>query len=152
MKAYLPLATRPASQVGPKLQRQISGGDETILVAEDHDAVRQVLVSLLENRGYVVLQASNGEEALEHAKGHPEVALAILDVVMPGLSGLETYERLRLMRPDLPVILTSGYTGELSSDRFAEDPIAHFVPKPYPPDVVLERVRSALDAALTAAG
>ena len=149
VKVYLPIAARPAISVGPKLKRRTPGGTETVLIAEDEPTVRAVLVRLLKDRGYEVIEALSGEEALDALGKHPEIQLCVLDVVMPGMGGIAAYERLRDLHPVMPVILTSGYSGELASERFADDPHAHFVPKPYSPDTMLDRVRRSLDEVLS---
>jgi two-component system cell cycle sensor histidine kinase/response regulator CckA len=146
LKVYLPVSVRPASSVGPNLLRRPKGGTETILVAEDEASVRRVLAELLRERGYVVIEAASGEEALALFAEHAEIDLAILDVVMPGIGGIAAYQSLRAARPTLPIVLSSGYSGELASDDFAADFHAEFVPKPYSPDALLARIRAALDA------
>lgn len=145
LKVYLRITERPASAVGPKLRPRIVGGAETVVVAEDNSSVRGVLVRLLRERGYTVLEAENGERAVELCNSHGETSIVILDVVMPGIGGIAAYEQIRDLRRNLPIILTSGYSGERASDRFAQDPFAHFVPKPYSQDTMLEAVRRALD-------
>jgi PAS domain S-box-containing protein len=122
-------------------------GTETVLVAEDEDAVRLLIGHLLQRSGYTVLTAQSGVEALsvwEEAGGH--VDLLLTDMVMPGgLSGRDLADRLREQRADLKVIFSSGYSTEFggTSPTLAEG--VNFLRKPYGPDRLLKAVRQALD-------
>ena len=146
-KVYLPIATRAASIVGHKIARRIVGGRETILVAEDEPAVRDVCRQLLEAKGYEVLEAPDGEEAVRLLqKELPRIALVVLDVVMPGIGGVAAYEQVRRIAPRMPVLFTSGYSGDVLSRLLESDGRADFIPKPYDPDQLFTKVRAALDA------
>lgn len=144
LKIYLPVACRKAEHVGTKIDETVTpGGMETILVAEDAAAVRSVVVEVLEAAGYSVVTAENGSEAIACAEANDEVALALLDVVMPKMTGPEAAARIRVVRPSIKILFTSGYSdaslfgGGLSSSEV--------VTKPYQPDDLLRRVRDALD-------
>ena len=106
--------------------------DALILLVDDDERLRMVLGELLEFLGLRVLRAADGLRACalfaEHAK---EIALVLLDVTMPGLSGVETLHRLREMRPDLQAILLSGYTEEDVGRRLAEGDGVSFLHKPF---------------------
>jgi CheY-like chemotaxis protein len=117
-------------------------GSERVLLAEDEPLVRRVARMALEREGYTVVEACDGQEAVEclRARG-PRVDLAILDLSMPRMGGLEALVELRRLAPDLPVILTSGHFSDA-----APSPDADFLPKPYRPDALAERVRALLDA------
>ncbi len=120
--------------------------DETILIAEDEDLVRNVVIQILERGGYRVLSARNGREAVELLRQNLKgVALALLDVVMPELSGPEAFVFLRELRPDLPVIFSSGYTDQA---RFAHSlpQGSVLIEKPYRAEALLRNVREALAA------
>jgi two-component system, cell cycle sensor histidine kinase and response regulator CckA len=121
-------------------------GSETILLAEDEPAVRQLAVRVLESAGYRVLAACNGEEAVRvFADQAATVDLALLDVVMPRMGGPEAYERMARLKPALPVILCSGYSGpapEVGSDG-AEQP--SLLTKPYTPEELLRRIRDLFE-------
>lgn len=80
----------------------------TLLVVDDEDFVRQFLVSALQAPQRHILMAASGKEALEIAES-TDLDLALLDLLMPGMTGVETFERLRLLRPELPVIIVTGY-------------------------------------------
>ena len=86
---------------------------ELILLADDESMVRDVMAEILESLGYRVLKAADGLEAMEQFKAHQqEIALALLDVVMPHLGGMELARKIREMEPDLPVIFLTGYDNQ----------------------------------------
>ncbi len=93
----------------------INGNGETILLADDHEQVRQTMQEVLQDFGYRVLAAENGQEALLTYINHAsEVGLVLLDIIMPVMGGVETAERLRELKPDLPILFLSGYEEGLS--------------------------------------
>lgn len=143
-KIYLPVADRKAEHVGTKLDETVSpGGMEKILVAEDAPAVRAVVVKVLEAAGYSVVTAENGAHAIARVEQDEDVALALLDVVMPKMTGPEAAARIQQMRPSVKILFTSGYSdaGMFGGGLTSSD----VVTKPYQPDELLRRVREALD-------
>jgi two-component system, cell cycle sensor histidine kinase and response regulator CckA len=122
-------------------------GKETILLVEDEVIVRDLVRSVLQATGYVVLEAANGEQALrltnEH---HGPIHLLVADVVLPGLSGLEVAERLSSVRQGLHVLYMSGY-GQDTIERYGV-PVGEcvFLQKPFTPTTLLRQVRAALEA------
>lgn len=141
-KVYVPIAERAAETVGDKLVAPIVGGDETILVAEDSDAVRRVVVRVLERVGYEVIPVSSGREALETLE-HASVDLALLDVVMPGLTGPETGAAIAERHPAVRILYTSGYSAGDAPSRDVSS--SEMLRKPYQPEELLRRVRQMLD-------
>ena len=120
---------------------------ETVLLAEDDAAVRDALQRSLEARGFQVLAARHGEEALALARGHPDpLHLLLTDVVMPRLGGRELAARLRAERPGIRVLYLSGYSEELSSAGELA-PGEAFLQKPCAGPRLLEAVEALLDAA-----
>jgi hypothetical protein len=119
-------------------------GQETILLVEDEASLRRTTRRLLERRGYRVLEACNGPQALELWRDHArEVALVVTDLVLPGgLSGQELAERLRCGRPDLRVLFTTGYSSEASVAACGGAPL---IQKPFASDELLRVIRFALD-------
>ena len=126
-------------------------GSETILLVEDEDAVRSLARQVLEQQGFTVLEAKNGEEALEFVDQH-RVALHLLitDVVMPGMSGPEVAEHLGKQQPDLRILYISGYTDNAIGDGTVLEAGTGYLQKPFSPDALLQKVRSILDSPLEA--
>jgi len=108
--------------------------------------VRDLAQRILTRAGYRVLVAADGMEACAMFALHEkDIALVILDVVMPQLGGRKTYERLAAQRPGLPVIFCSGYAGSALDAEALNSPGAKILAKPYGADEMLESVRAALD-------
>ncbi|HOK09712.1 MAG TPA: PhnD/SsuA/transferrin family substrate-binding protein [Candidatus Hydrogenedens sp.] len=121
-------------------------GNETILLAEDDSAVRSVATRILEQAGYRVFSAENGEEALNIFFKHiQEIDLAILDVIMPVLGGKEVYNRIKNIKPQLPVILSTGYTENSIHTNFILDEGLNLLNKPFGRKDLLKMVRKTLD-------
>ncbi|MCP4690109.1 MAG: response regulator [Desulfobacterales bacterium] len=146
-RIYLPLTEPSAVSEGDRIEGAVPGGTETILLAEDDKKVRELSQTILEHSGYTVLTAADGEEALrvfgEHAN---EIHLALLDVLMPKLGGKTVLERIRVTRPDLRFLFTSGYNmNAIHTDIVLEEGLA-LVQKPFQLDDLLRRIREVLDA------
>jgi two-component system, cell cycle sensor histidine kinase and response regulator CckA len=120
-------------------------GTETILLAEDHDSVREMARQGLTHLGYRVLSATNGEDAL-HLCEHEIPSLAILDVVMPRMGGAATAKQLRNRFPGLPIVFTSGYAESKSGNTSAIDN-SNYLQKPYSPTSLSRMIRKVLDPA-----
>ena len=120
-------------------------GTETVLLAEDDEGVRELAGGALERRGYSVLMACGGEEALLISGRHAgPIHLLVTDVVMPGISGRELAERLVPLRPDMKVLYMSGYTDDAVVRYGVLVEEAAYLQKPFTPDVLLQRVRQML--------
>jgi two-component system, cell cycle sensor histidine kinase and response regulator CckA len=145
---YLPAMTgksEPVAAVEPVAA--LERGSETVLLAEDDDAVRQFASQTLTRFGYHVLEARNGEEALAIAREYAgAIQLLVTDIVMPGLTGPALAERLKIERPATRVLFTSGYADSAAALQNAELRRS-FLPKPFLPAELLKRVREVLDAA-----
>ena len=117
----------------------------TVLVIDDEEMVRRVAKSMLESYGYKVLVASDGNSALElfEEVGH-EISVVLLDLTMPSMSGEETFRRLRMMRSNVPVILSSGYNEVEAVKRFTGKSLTGFIQKPYTTTHLARKVRDAL--------
>ncbi|HEV8436472.1 MAG TPA: PAS domain S-box protein [Methylomirabilota bacterium] len=125
---------------------QQSRGTETILLAEDDDAVRALAQEILETSGYAVLAAQHPDEALAIAKRHPgPIHLLVTDVVMPGMSGRALADQLEPVRPGIRVLYVSGYTADAIVHHGVLEPGKEFLPKPYTPNALARRVRDILD-------
>ncbi len=129
------------------------GGTETLLVADDHEGIREMVRTALEGCGYRVLLAVNGEEAFRMFGEHSgEIRLVILDMVMPRIGGLEAAQRMRRNRKELPVIFTTGYSAENETlSKFFEDG-GTVMQKPFDPKKLARRVRELLDFSLAHSG
>jgi CheY-like chemotaxis protein len=128
-----------------------SGGSETILVVEDDHLLRSLIRRILISRGYSVVAARNGAEALDVAANHPEPIQALVtDVIMPQMGGWELAQRLAMVTPDLRVLFISGYTTtEFSIERTVGAATA-FIQKPFKPAELAGKVRAILDASKSA--
>ncbi len=125
-----------------------SGNGETILVAEDERPVRNIVARILRRAGYVVLEARDGQEAVDTFKAHQRtVSLLLLDAVMPRKSGSDALAEVRVLAPSIPVVMSSGYSDVLANNRELA-PQTAFLGKPYEPDDLLRTVREQLDAAV----
>jgi PAS domain S-box-containing protein len=123
-----------------------SEGTETILIAEDHEGIRELARATLEGLGYRVLLAADGQEAVEQFEAHrSEIQVALLDVVLPKLGGRQVYERIKAMTPGLPVVFATGYSTEAEAlGKLAGEGVP-VLQKPYSPALLGRKVREALD-------
>ena len=146
VKVYFPRVEERAAPALARPERsEPAGGHETILLVEDEDSVRGLARRCLEARGYRVLSAHGGREALEVAEKHGDsIDLALTDVVMPEMSGPELVGRLRLLRPGLKAVFMSGYTDN-AFDRQGIDEGTAFLQKPFSAIGLAEKVREVLD-------
>jgi PAS domain S-box-containing protein len=143
---YLPVTKETELVRGAAAAGVSDRGSETILLVEDEDEVRAVLHQILVSRGYRVLQAGSGEEALVISRLHRgAVHLLLTDVTMPEMKGPELAQRLRAERPQTRVVFMSGYNDELLSDGGPDSPLC--LQKPFSPKTLGETVRTLLDQA-----
>jgi two-component system cell cycle sensor histidine kinase/response regulator CckA len=142
---YLPRFQGRAAIVERMEEAAVLGGSETVLVVEDDPVVRGIAVRALRERGYRVLEAANGVDALRAAERHRErIDLVVTDLVMPRMGGKDLAEQLRVVQPDLRVLYTSGYT-ESERVRLGEaGDLATFLQKPFTGSTLARRVREAL--------
>jgi len=147
-RVYLPCARPPQDVLArERAEVKLAGGKETLLVVEDERFLRQAVTSFLRQRGYQVIEAQNGEEALRQWQQHSQnIAMVLSDMVMPGgIDGLELARRLRALRPELKVIITSGYSVNLPyhGGQLAEGIV--YLPKPCDPAELAKTIRTLLD-------
>jgi len=122
-------------------------GNETILVVEDEAPVRDVVCRALRARGYAVLEAQNGEDAIAVAtRFNAPIHLVISDVVMPEMDGRALFEKLRTWYPSIKFIFISGYTRGAILPRHLEGAPAHFIAKPFTTEALSTDVRRILDS------
>ena len=153
MRVYLPRSIETAADVEqgkierrPEKPKDLTGRG-TVLLVEDEDAVRSFAARALGQRGYNVLQATTGAEALEMFAGHQgEVDLVVSDVVMPEMDGPTLCGHLRRQRPDLKVIFISGYAEDSFRQHLAENEDFMFLQKPFDLKQLAAAVKAALEA------
>ncbi len=135
-----------AAAAGVYVAETLARAHETILVVEDEDSVRKLTVSVLERQGYSVLAANGPERAAAIASEHAgPIDLLLTDVIMPGGDGADLAARLSVLLPGMKVLMMTGYAQELIANHGAlKDGIA-LIEKPFSPNLLLARVRMALD-------
>lgn len=149
IKMYLPrhygteVVDGPAVNAASDLPR--AQGQEIILVVEDEDRVRHMSVDSLRELGYTIVQASDGEQALEMLAIQPHIDLLFTDIVMPGINGRILADRAREQRPALKVLYTTGYTRNAIVHNGMLDPGVAFLAKPFTLDQLASKVRQVLD-------
>ncbi|MEW6657098.1 MAG: response regulator [Thermodesulfobacteriota bacterium] len=146
-KIYLP---RVREEAAPPLKKKESivslEGTETVLVVEDEEAIRMLLVNQLASHGYSVLAAANGAEALKLAANlEAPIHLVVTDVVMPQMSGGELVKRLKMVRPECKALFLSGYAADTMSHHGVWEDGAPFVQKPFRLKDLARRIREILD-------
>jgi CheY-like chemotaxis protein len=144
-RIYFPASEEVSEEKKEKREVAVKGGAETILLAEDEEAIRTLAERSLRGYGYEILAARDGAEAVALCEAHPEIAIAVLDVVMPRMGGKEALDAMRLFRPDLKALFTSGYSTDRIHESFVLLPGIEFLPKPYGPASLARRVREVLD-------
>jgi len=147
---YLPVSE--AAKEHDKLEESLEskspamGGDETILLVDDEEFIRELGVDVLGQAGYTVLAASNGEKALEvFRREQAHIDLIILDLIMPGMGGSKCLEELLKIEPQARILIASGYSPDASTKGSLEAGAAGFINKPYDNKQLLELVRKILD-------
>ena len=116
----------------------------TILVVEDEETIRLATRRALTRRGYAVLLAEDGAQALQLLEGGPDVHLVLTDLTMPTMSGRELVRRIEASRPGLPIVLMSGFAGDLAEFGDPADGGYPFLQKPFSLEALGEAVKAAL--------
>jgi two-component system, cell cycle sensor histidine kinase and response regulator CckA len=150
-KIYLPRVEKAAKVYKPRLKPKEAGapgGTETILLVEDEEPVRSMVSKVLQNKGYTVLEARHGNEAIEVSERYEgSINLMVTDVIMPQMSGRELAERLTLMRPEMHVLYMSGYPDNAIVQHGVLEPGTSFLQKPFTINALELKVREILDGA-----
>ena len=149
VKVYLPAVLEVLEPEAPAaVPKPDVTGTETVLVVEDQAPVRELIENILTTRGYQVLHTGRPEEALLLCEQHAgPIDLLLTDVVMPGMSGRQLGEEALKLRPALKVIYMSGYTDEMIGPHAQRGFEANFIQKPFAAELLLQRIRQALDRA-----
>ncbi len=146
---YLPVSDT-AQQEDDGTSRRIYTGHETILLVDDEDITMDVGQELLAELGYKVLAARDGHDALEIYRQHKErIDMVVLDMVMPGMGGGQTYDELKKLNPEVKVLLASGYSISGEASRILERGCNAFIQKPFNMKQLSEKIRKVLDAVET---
>jgi PAS domain S-box-containing protein len=144
-KIYLPAVAAPVTAVQPQQPATaLPRGLETILLVEDEQSLRDLNEELLTSLGYTVLSAAHGAEALKMAQHEAHIHVLLTDVVMPGISGRELGEKLKIIRPELKVLYMSGYTDNVIIHHGILKPGVSFLQKPFTQETLASKVREVL--------
>jgi CheY-like chemotaxis protein len=144
---YLPKAE--GAEASRRKTRPVSamGGEETILVVEDDPVLRELFCEILAGKGYSILHAGSGKEAVLLSGGFKEpIHLLVTDIVMPGMNGRELADRISAARQGIKVIFMSGYTDDAISHHGVLGDGIEFLEKPFSPETLANKVREVLDS------
>ena len=147
-RIYFPRVMQDEGVSAPLPTRtEAAGGSETVLVVEDEGLVRKLARTILESRGYLVLEAEGGEEAVRVCRSHRgPLHLLVTDVVMPRMKGKEVADRLQSIYPEMKVLYMSGYTADMIDQHGVLETGVQFLQKPFAPLDLVNKVRELLDS------
>jgi len=142
---YLP-ATEKETAKKEELEKGVLTGSETVLLVDDEGLIIDVVKPMLEKMGYNVLIARSGKEALEiYQQNEQEIDLVILDLIMPDISGGDTYDKLKVLNPKIKVMLSSGYSINGQTSEILERGCNGFIQKPFDFKKLSRKIREVLD-------
>ncbi len=145
-KIYFPMAEKGEIIDVLESNKDVPGGNETILLVEDDQMLIDLSSLILEKAGYRVLKAADGEEAVQVFKNHQaEIDLAVLDVILPKFSGRIVRDKIREFDPDAKFLFVSGYSYNALSNRFLQEEELQLLSKPFSRNALLRKVRELLD-------
>jgi len=144
---YLPASEKETMEEAPRPNRhEIQYGRGTVLLVDDEEMIIEVGQAMLENLGYRVFTAGSGQEALAmYEKQRDEIDLVILDMIMPGMGGGETFDRIKKMGGDARVLLSSGYSINGQAKEIMDRGCIGFMQKPFSMEALSIKVSEALD-------
>lgn len=141
-----------AKEVGMMTVLAHNRGSRTILVADDDTIMREYMKHVLQRAGYAVIEASDGQEAIEKfSERQGEIGLVVLDVLMPRKNGWDTYRQIDKMKPGIRAIFVSGYTKDVLVRQSLGERV-RFISKPFELPAFLDNVRESLDSRCTRPG
>jgi CheY-like chemotaxis protein len=144
---YLPIVRSAPQQENLPQHLIAPRGTETILLAEDNDEVRKIMRMILTEYGYSVIEAVDGEDAIEKfLQNQGAVALLLSDLVMPRKNGKDAYRAIQALKPELKVLFISGYAAEVGLPQDLSGRQSDYIPKTAPPSVLLTKIRQILDS------
>lgn len=145
---YMPVHTEKELERNDDKELLFNGsfvGNETILLVEDEDIVRAITSEVLERLGYKILEAENGEEAMERASQYEgEIHLLLTDVIMPKMNGKDLAVKLTTLRPNIRVLFMSGYNEDVISEKGILNKGIHYINKPFSPANIAKKIREVL--------
>jgi two-component system, cell cycle sensor histidine kinase and response regulator CckA len=147
---YLPLYVGTPQAPAPDFVavQSVKGGSETILVAEDNPDVRSLVVNVLTTAGYTVIEAVDGDDAMQKFTAYAaDIDLVLVDVVMPKMSGKQAVDGMRVLKPAVKVLYVSGYTDDVINRKGIRDQAVNFISKPLSGTNLLKKLRSIFDCA-----
>ena len=144
-KIYLPLIFQAAPAEKKLSQVFACRGTETVLLAEDDDEVRILMRTVLEDAGYKVIEAVDGEDAIQKFRKNDNIAIVVSDIIMPKKNGKEMYLEIKKFRPEVKAIFTSGYTADIIHEKGFLDIGLNIVLKPIATAEFLQKIREVLD-------
>jgi CheY-like chemotaxis protein len=143
---HLPISAKASQKASPSRQERLYKGDETILLVDDETVMLEVGAEMLSKLNYNVISASSGKEAVELFKvKKDEIHLTILDMVMPEMNGSQTFQVLNQIRPDLKVLVSSGYSLSEEASRISKIGCNSFIQKPFDIYRLSAKIRDVLD-------
>jgi len=146
-RIYLPLIKQAVMETGAAALPSPAGGTETILVAEDNADVRGLIKTVLEDNGYKVIIAADGEEAVSlFSENMDKIRLVLLDIIMPKKDGKEAYIDIKKIKPDIMALFMSGYAADIVRGKGIIDEGLELLMKPVSPEVLLRKIREMLDS------
>ena len=132
-------------EINPEVIQPVETATETVLLAEDEIEVREFTKKLLEEYGYKVITAANGQEAIDEFKAHKDkIQLLLLDVIMPNRNGREAYEEIKKIRPDIKALFMSGYPEDIIHKHEIIERGFAYIEKPASPTKLLKKIREVL--------
>lgn len=144
-RVYIPLIKTEAEKIEMEEALAPKGGTETILIAEDDVGIRKFAITLLEEFGYTVIEAVDGQDAVNKFKADKnKIQLLLFDLIMPKKNGKDAYDEIKTIRKDISVIFMSGYARDIIQ-RFGIEEGVEFISKPVLPTELLRKVREELD-------
>jgi signal transduction histidine kinase/ActR/RegA family two-component response regulator len=146
---YFPVEPMPTvgTETGAEPEKEIKGGTETVLVVEDEETLKEAVRLILSMKGYTVLTAEDGNQAVEMYRDHvKEIALVVCDFGLPRYNGHEVLRRLRAINPEVKFILASGYIDPQEKSAILKDGAKDFLQKPYVANDVMRKIRDVIDS------
>jgi PAS domain S-box-containing protein len=144
-KIFLPASQSKGVEQEKQQGEAIPAGEETVLLAEDDATTRRMIKTTMEAEGYTLLEAGDGQEALEVSNSYEgDIHLLLTDVIMPKMNGQELANSLQQSRPEMEVIFMSGYTDDAIFRHGVLEPGVHFIQKPITPSILAKKLREVL--------